>query len=98
MTLVGTALNFVERMKIYPRVLTFFIMPQIWLFHVAVLLTTAKKRTKVKSASARRAKLFVFAHQICTFATFWLPSSLSLLKGPQTDFSRVAKEVKCYFR
>ena len=46
MTLVGTALNLGEKMKIYPQVLTFFIKPQIWLFHVVVLLTTAKKRTK----------------------------------------------------
>ena len=65
MTLVGTALNFVEKMKIYPRVLTFFIMPQIWLCHVVVLLTTAKKRTKVKSASAGRAKLYPPKIKIC---------------------------------
>ena len=50
MTLVGTALNLGEEMKVYPQVLTLFIKPQIWLFHVVVLLTTAKKWTKVKNA------------------------------------------------
>ena len=57
MTLVGTALNLGEKMVIYPQVLTLFIKPKIWLFHVVVLLTTAKKWTKVKNARARRAKL-----------------------------------------
>ena len=57
MTLVGTTLYLGEKMKIYPQVLTFFIKPQIWLFHVVVLLTTAKKWTKVKNARAGRAKL-----------------------------------------
>ena len=51
------ALNLEEKMKIYPRVLTFFIKPQIWLFHVVVLQTTAKKWAKVKNARAERAKL-----------------------------------------
>ena len=57
MTLVGTALNLREKMTIYPQVLTFFTKPQIWLFHVAVLLTTAKKWTKGKNPRAGRAKL-----------------------------------------
>ena len=57
MTLVVTALNLGEKMKNYPQVLTFFIKPQLRLFHVAVLLTTAKKWTKVKNARAGRAKL-----------------------------------------
>ena len=57
MTLVGTALNLGEEMKVYPQVLTLFMNPQIWLFHVVVLLTTAKKWTKVKNARAGRAKL-----------------------------------------
>ena len=48
MTLVGTAVNFEEKMKIYPQVLTFFKKPQIWLFHLVVLQTTTKKRTKAK--------------------------------------------------
>ena len=50
MTLVGTALNLGLKMKIYPQVLTLFIKPQIRLFDVVVLLTTAKKWTKVKNA------------------------------------------------
>ena len=57
MTLVRTALNLGEKMKIYPQVLTLFIKPQIWLFHVVVLLTTAKKWTKVENERAGRAKL-----------------------------------------
>ena len=56
MTLVGMAINLGKKMKIYPQVLTIFIKPQIWLFHVVVLLTTAKKWTKVKNSRARRAK------------------------------------------
>ena len=44
-------------MKIYPQVLTSSIKPSTWLFHVVVLLTTAKKLTKVKNARADRAKL-----------------------------------------
>ena len=59
MILVGTALNLGEGMKIYPQVLTFVIKPQIRLSHVVVLLTTAKKWTKVKNARAGRAKLLV---------------------------------------
>ena len=43
-------------MKIYVQVLTFSITPQTWLFHVVVLLTTAKKLTKRKNARAGRAK------------------------------------------
>ena len=44
-------------MEVYPLVPTFFMKPQVWLFHVVVLLTTAKKWTKVKNARAGRAKL-----------------------------------------
>ena len=57
MTLVGTALNLREKMNIYVQVLTSFIKPQIWLCHVVVLQTTAKKWTKVKIARAGSAKL-----------------------------------------
>ena len=49
MTLVGSALNLGQKMKIYPQVLTFSIKPKIWLLHVVVLLTTAMKCTKVKT-------------------------------------------------
>ena len=59
MALVGTAVKLVEKMKIYPQVL----------FYVVVLLTTAKKWTKVKSARVGRAKLLFFPlnMQICDF-------------------------------
>ena len=62
MTLVGTALNFGENMKIYLPMLTFSIKPQIWLFYVVVLQTTAKKWTKLKNARVGRAKLLLFSH------------------------------------
>ena len=57
-TLVG-AFNLGEKMKIYPKVLTFFKKPEIWLCHVVVFLTTAKKRTKLKNARAGRANLLL---------------------------------------
>ena len=61
MRLVGTALNLGEKMKIYLQVLTSLIKPQIWLFHVVVLQTSAKKWTKVKNArAAGRAELLFF--------------------------------------
>ena len=63
MTLVGTALNLGEKMVIYRQVLSLFIKPQIWLFHVVVLLTTAKKWTKVKNARAGRAKLLFLPNE-----------------------------------
>ena len=54
-------------MKVYLQVLTSSIKPQIWLFHVVVLLTTAKKWTKMKNARAEQAKLLFFPlnMQIC---------------------------------
>ena len=52
-------------MKIYLQVLMSSIKPQIWFFHVVVLLTTAHKWTKMKNARAGRAKLLFF--QICFF-------------------------------
>ena len=67
MALVETVLNLREKMQSYPQVLTFFTEPQIWLVHVVVLLTTAKKWTKVKNARAARAKLLFFPtkHRRC---------------------------------
>ena len=44
-------------MKSYSQALTFALKPQIWSFDVVVLLTTAKKWTKMKNARAGRAKL-----------------------------------------
>ena len=61
MTLLGTALNLGEKMKIYPQVPTALI--KLWLFHVVVLQTTATIWTKTKHARARRAcKAVVFVH------------------------------------
>ena len=68
MTLVGTALNLGQKMKIYPQVMTLSIKPQIWLFHVVVLLTTAKKWTKVKNARAGRARLLFLPTK---YANLW---------------------------
>ena len=64
-TLVGTAFILGEKMKIYPQVLTFFIKPQIWLFPVVVLLTTAKTW---KNAHAGRAKLLFLPTK---YANLW---------------------------
>ena len=62
MKTLRATLNLGEKMKIYLQVLTSFIKPQIWLFHVVFLLTTAKKWTKMKNARAEREKLNM---QIC---------------------------------
>ena len=58
MTLVGTAPNLGEKMKVYAQVLTSFINP--WLFRAVVLQTVGKKWTKVKNARAGRAQLLLF--------------------------------------
>ena len=57
MTLVGTALNLGGKNENLSSSADDLIEPQIWLFHVVVLQTTAKKWTKVKNARAGRAKL-----------------------------------------
>ena len=44
-------------MKIYLQGLTYFIKPEIWLFYIVVLQTTAKKWTKVKNSHAGHVKL-----------------------------------------
>ena len=74
-----------EKMKIYLQVLTSFIKHQIWLFHVVVLQTTAKKWTKVKNARAGRAKLFFcpLNMQICDVL---VAVAVSLLKFPCNNF------------
>ena len=64
-------------MNVYPQMLPFFIKRQTWLFHVVVLLTMAKKWTKLKKRTYRAYKPIV---------TFSLPSPLSLLKLPNTEF------------
>ena len=43
-------------MKIYVQLLTLSTKPQIWLFDVVFLQTTAKKWTKMKNARAERAE------------------------------------------
>ena len=58
---------------------TFVIKPQIWLFYVVVLQTTAQKWTKVKTARAGRAKLLFLPTKYANFVTFSLSQSLSLL-------------------
>ena len=67
MALVGTALNLGEKVEIYPQVLTFSLKPQTWLFHVVVLLTTAKKWTKVKNARTGRAKLLFLLNKFANY-------------------------------
>ena len=50
-------LNLGEKMRIYLQLATSSLKPRIWLFHVIVLLTTAKNWTKMTNARAGRAKL-----------------------------------------
>ena len=60
MLLVGTALNLGQNMKKKKKKnMTSFTKPQFWLFHVAVLQSTAKKWKKVKNVRAGRVKLLL---------------------------------------
>ena len=45
--------------------------PQIWLFHVVVLLTTAKKWTKMKNARTEDAKLLFFPPKYANMLRFF---------------------------
>ena len=54
---IRVKLNLGEKMKIISPMATSSLEPQIWLFHIIVLLTTAKNWTKMKNAHAGRAKL-----------------------------------------
>ena len=62
MTLVGTALNLGEKMKIYPQVLTFFIKPEIWLFHVVFFADDGKEMDKSEKRTCRACKAILLAH------------------------------------
>ena len=62
MTLVRTALNFGEKMKIYPQVLTLFIKPQICLFHVVVFADDGKEMDKREKRTYKACKAIVFSH------------------------------------
>ena len=72
MTMVGTAHNLGEKIKIYLQVLTIFKKPHICAFHVVVLQTTPKKWTKVKKARAECAKLLSVANKYVTFSLSYL--------------------------
>ena len=70
-------------MKIYLQGLTYyFIKPEIWLFDVVFLQTTAKKWTKVKNSHAGHVKLLVWptycvvhnSSSAKTQTAVWLPS------------------------
>ena len=62
MTLVGTALYLVEKMKIYPEVLMVFIKPQIWLFHVVVFADDGKEVDKSEKRKCPACEAIVFVH------------------------------------
>ena len=62
MTLVGTVLNLGEKLKIYLQVLTFFIKPQIWLFHVVVFADEGKEIDKREKRTCAACKAIVFAY------------------------------------
>ena len=57
---IWVTLSLGEKTKIYPQVLTSSIKPQIWPFHVVVLLTTERKWTKMKRCTCRACKVIVF--------------------------------------
>ena len=62
MALVGLAVKLGEKMKIYPQVLTFFIKPQIWLFHVVFFFADdGKEIDKSEKRTCRACKAIVFA-------------------------------------
>ena len=69
-------------MKIYPQLLTSSIKPQVWLFHVVVLLTTAKKWTKVKNARAERSKLYCFCLLIMQICDVLVAVAVVVAKAP----------------
>ena len=69
-------------MKIYPQVLTFSIKPRIWLFLLVVLLTTAKKWTKLKNARAGRAKLLFLPSK---YAVVFAKAPYSLATGAEWE-------------
>ena len=47
-----------------------------------------KEMDKNEKRTCRACKAIVFAHQICKFVTFSLPSPLSLLKLPTREFKK----------
>ena len=67
MALVGTALNFGEKMKIYRRVMKFLIKTSNLFISRCCFADGGKKWTKVKNARAGRAKLLflLLNMQIC---------------------------------
>ena len=81
-------------MKIYPYVLTLFIKPQIWLFHVANLQTTAKKWTKVKNALAGLAKLLFLPAKYANLGRFRCRCRClsSLIKTFSTEVSGIYRK------
>ena len=62
MALLGSADKLGEKTKFYPQVLTFFIKPQIWLFHVVFFFSDdGKEIDKSEKRTCRACKAIVFA-------------------------------------
>ena len=61
--------------------LTSFIKPQMWLFHVVVLQMTAKKWTKVKNARAGHENA-IHNYKLTFFGVFHVGSTVIKFKKP----------------
>ena len=68
MTPVGRALNLGQRIQIYSQVLTFFIKPQIWQFHVVVCWRRQRNREEWKTPVQGVQKLFFLPTK---YANLW---------------------------
>ena len=68
MTLVGTALNLGEKMKIYPQVLAFFIKPSNLAISRCCFADDGKEMDKSEKCTCRACKAIVFACKAIVFA------------------------------
>ena len=63
MTMVGTALNLGEKMKIYPHVMTFFHKTSKFAISRCCFAGDSKEMDKSEKCTCRACKIIVFSHQ-----------------------------------